>query len=116
MILTKGLKRFARVKLRTAKNADGKTIRNALADAAMFKAMDAEQDKKLAEQVMLATDAKRLMADLGAQAPAPGFRKETILGKEFDSNRPDEYLKRQMEKHFFGDGADAVQGYVPPSA
>ena len=54
--------------------------------------------KKLAEQVMLATDAKRLMADLGAQAPAPGFRKETILGKEFDSNRPDEYLKRQMGK------------------
>ena len=54
--------------------------------------------KKLAEQVMLATDAKRLMADLGAQAPAPGFRKETILGKEFDSNRPDEYLKRQIGK------------------
>ncbi len=54
--------------------------------------------KKLTEQVMLATDAKSLMADLGAQAPAPGFRKETILGKEFDSNRPDEYLKRQMGK------------------
>lgn len=54
--------------------------------------------KKLAEQVMLATDARRLMADFGTQVPAPGFRKETILGKEFDSNRPEEYLKRQMSK------------------
>ncbi|MEJ6631389.1 MAG: oxidative damage protection protein, partial [Burkholderiaceae bacterium] len=22
---------------------------------------------------------------------------------------------RQMENHFFGDGADAAQGYVPPT-
>lgn len=54
--------------------------------------------KKLAEQVMLATDAKRLMAEMGAQAPAPGFRKEMISGEEFDSNSPNEYLKRQMSK------------------
>jgi nitrate/nitrite transport system substrate-binding protein len=54
--------------------------------------------KKLAEQVMLATDARRLMASLGAQAPAPGFRKETILGKEFDSNRPEDYVRRQRSK------------------
>jgi nitrate/nitrite transport system substrate-binding protein len=54
--------------------------------------------KKLAEQVMLATDARRLMAELGAAAPAPGYRKETILGRDFDSNRPDEYLKRQLPK------------------
>ncbi len=26
------------------------------------------------------------------------------------------YLAEQLEKHFFGDGADQVQGYVPPSA
>ena len=25
-----------------------------------------------------------------------------------------DYLVQQMEKHFFGDGADAAQGYVPP--
>jgi len=25
------------------------------------------------------------------------------------------YLAEQMEKHFFGDGADVAQGYVPPS-
>ena len=24
------------------------------------------------------------------------------------------YLAEQMEKHFFGDGADAATGYVPP--
>ena len=30
--------------------------------------------------------------------------------------RAREYLKRQMEKHFFGEGADQVQGYVPPTA
>jgi Fe-S cluster biosynthesis and repair protein YggX len=25
-------------------------------------------------------------------------------------------LARQMEKHFFGEGADVAQGYVPPPA
>ena len=24
------------------------------------------------------------------------------------------YLTEQVEKHFFGDGADQIQGYVPP--
>ena len=27
--------------------------------------------------------------------------------------RAREYLAQQMEQYFFGDGADAVQGYVP---
>jgi Fe-S cluster biosynthesis and repair protein YggX len=26
------------------------------------------------------------------------------------------YLAAQMEAHFFGEGADAAQGYVPPAA
>ena len=26
------------------------------------------------------------------------------------------YLEAQMEKHFFGEGADRAAGYVPPSA
>jgi Fe-S cluster biosynthesis and repair protein YggX len=26
------------------------------------------------------------------------------------------YLAEQVEKHFFGDGADSIQGYVPPAA
>jgi hypothetical protein len=49
--------------------------------------------KKLAEQVMLATDASRIMKDQGANPPAIGFGKEIILGREFDSDKPEEYLK-----------------------
>jgi len=26
------------------------------------------------------------------------------------------YLAEQMENYFFGDGADQVEGYVPPTA
>ncbi len=29
--------------------------------------------------------------------------------------RARQYLARQMENHFFGAGADAAVGYVPPS-
>jgi Fe-S cluster biosynthesis and repair protein YggX len=29
--------------------------------------------------------------------------------------RARKYLAAQMEKHFFGEGADAAAGYVPPS-
>jgi len=49
--------------------------------------------KGLARQVMLATDAKRLIEERGGKAPEIGFRKETILGKSFDSDRPADYLK-----------------------
>lgn len=27
-----------------------------------------------------------------------------------------DYLAQQMEKHFFGEGADPAQGYVPPDS
>ena len=30
--------------------------------------------------------------------------------------RARKYLAEQMEKHFFGEGADQVTGFVPPSA
>ncbi|WNV11782.1 CmpA/NrtA family ABC transporter substrate-binding protein [Tardiphaga sp. 709] len=49
--------------------------------------------KSLAEQVMLATDASRIMREQGATAPKVEFGKEMILGKEFDSAKPEEYLK-----------------------
>jgi nitrate/nitrite transport system substrate-binding protein len=49
--------------------------------------------KAIAKQVMLATDAKKLLEEQGATAPALGFRKEWVLGKEFDSSRPEDYLK-----------------------
>jgi nitrate/nitrite transport system substrate-binding protein len=49
--------------------------------------------KKLAQQVMLATDAAKIMQEMGATPPAAEFGKETILEQVFDSSRPDEYLK-----------------------
>lgn len=49
--------------------------------------------KKLAEQVMLATDAAKIMNEMGAKPPKAEFRKEIINGKEFDSNLPEDYLK-----------------------
>ena len=49
--------------------------------------------KKLAQQVMLATDAAKIMRDMGATPPAGDFGKEIILGQEFNSSKPDEYLK-----------------------
>jgi len=42
---------------------------------------------------MLATDAAKIMRDLGGNPPAAEFRKEVILGQEFDSSRPEEHLK-----------------------
>ncbi|MGP0091834.1 MAG: CmpA/NrtA family ABC transporter substrate-binding protein [Xanthobacteraceae bacterium] len=49
--------------------------------------------KKLAQQVMLATDAGRIMREMGANPPAAEFGKEIILGQEFDASEPEEYLK-----------------------
>lgn len=49
--------------------------------------------KKLAEQVMLATDAAKIMQEQGVTQPKVEFRTETILGDKFDSSKPDEYLK-----------------------
>ena len=63
---------------------------------------------------------KRIWESVSKQAWADLIKQQTMLVNENRLNLADlrarEYLKRQMEKHFFGDGADAVQGYVPPSA
>ena len=44
---------------------------------------------------------------------------QTMLVNENRLNLADprarQYLATQMEKHFFGDGADAAAGYVPPT-
>jgi nitrate/nitrite transport system substrate-binding protein len=47
--------------------------------------------KQIAERVMLATEAKKRLAELGLPAPDP-YRKEIILGREFDPRKPTEYL------------------------
>jgi Fe-S cluster biosynthesis and repair protein YggX len=63
---------------------------------------------------------KRIFDNVSKQAWADWIKQQTMLVNENRLNLADlrarEYLKRQMEKHFFGEGADAVQGYVPPSA
>ncbi len=49
--------------------------------------------KKLAQEVMLATDAAKLIKEMGGEPPKAEFRKEIIAGQEFDSEKPEEYLK-----------------------
>jgi nitrate/nitrite transport system substrate-binding protein len=48
--------------------------------------------KKLAEKVMLATDAAKLLREAGIEPPKIEYRAETIMGKTFDSNAPEAYL------------------------
>ena len=47
---------------------------------------------KVAREVYLATDAARLMKEVGMKPPAGTSKKFTVMGKEFDSARPDAYL------------------------
>jgi nitrate/nitrite transport system substrate-binding protein len=49
--------------------------------------------KKLAEQVMLASNAATILRESGVTPPPVGFGKEIILGSEFDSDKPEAYLK-----------------------
>ena len=48
--------------------------------------------------------------------PYPGELGKRLWENVSKQARARQYLARQMEQHFFGGGADAVQGYVPPSA
>jgi Fe-S cluster biosynthesis and repair protein YggX len=63
---------------------------------------------------------KRIWEEVSKPAWAEWMKQQTMLVNENRLNLADararQYLARQMEKHFFGDGADAVAGYVPPSA
>ena len=46
------------------------------------------------------------------------IKHQTMLVNEYRLNLSDirarKYLAEQMEAHFFGDGADAASGFVPP--
>ena len=61
---------------------------------------------------------KRIWESVSKKAWADWIRYQTMLVNENRLNLADaqarNYLKEQMEKHFFGDGADTVAGYVPP--
>jgi nitrate/nitrite transport system substrate-binding protein len=49
--------------------------------------------KKIAEDVFLATDARKRMAELGFKEPPSNYAKHMIMGKEFDPSKADAYLK-----------------------
>ena len=62
---------------------------------------------------------KRLYESVSKEAWAGWQRHQTMLINENRLNLADpkarKYLAEQMEKHFFGSGADVARGYVPPT-
>ncbi len=62
---------------------------------------------------------KRIYASVSKEAWSGWVRHQTMLVNENRLNLADararQYLARQMERYFFGDGADQPQGYVPPA-
>lgn len=48
--------------------------------------------KAIAEQVYLATDTKKVMAEMGLSPPATSTKSFSVMGKSFDPARPDDYL------------------------
>ena len=62
---------------------------------------------------------KRLYMNVSKEAWADWLKHQTMLINENRLSLAEasarKYLAQQMEKHFFGDGADAAAGYVPPT-
>ncbi|GHT84173.1 putative Fe(2+)-trafficking protein [Betaproteobacteria bacterium] len=62
---------------------------------------------------------KRIYDNVSKDAWAQWVRHQTMLINENRLNLMDprarQYLTEQMEKHFFSDGADQIQGFVPPA-
>lgn len=60
---------------------------------------------------------KRIFENVSKEAWAQWLRQQTMLVNENRLNLADpkarKYLAEQMDKHFFGDGADTAAGYVP---
>ena len=48
--------------------------------------------KGIAEQVYVAAETGKVMKELGYEPPSKTYEKYTIMGKEFDYNKPDEYV------------------------
>jgi len=61
---------------------------------------------------------KRIYDNVSKEAWQGWIKHQTMLINENRLNLADakarKYLAEQMEKHFFGEGADQAQGYVPP--
>lgn len=62
---------------------------------------------------------KRIYENVSKEAWQQWVKYQTMLINENRLNLMDpkarKYLSEQLEKHFFGGGADEVGGYVPPS-
>lgn len=62
----------------------------------------------------------RLYNQVSKPAWAQWLKHQTMLVNENRLNLADararQYLARQMERYFFGEGADQPAGYVPPAA
>jgi len=48
--------------------------------------------KAIAEKVLLLTDAKKYMKELGQPVPEGAYRKHTIMGREFDPAKAEAYV------------------------
>jgi Fe-S cluster biosynthesis and repair protein YggX len=63
---------------------------------------------------------KRVFENVSKEAWKQWLELQKMLVNENRLNLADkkarDYLVAQMEKHFFGEGADRAQGYVPPAA
>jgi Fe-S cluster biosynthesis and repair protein YggX len=63
---------------------------------------------------------KKLWESVSKEAWQEWQAQQTRLINENRLNLTDprhrKYLMEQMDKHFFGEGADEAQGYVPPSS
>jgi Fe-S cluster biosynthesis and repair protein YggX len=63
---------------------------------------------------------KRIFENVSKEAWQQWVQYQTMLINENRLNLMDakarKYLAEQMERHFFGGGADQVEGYVPPSS
>ncbi|OGA16104.1 MAG: oxidative damage protection protein [Betaproteobacteria bacterium RIFCSPLOWO2_12_FULL_63_13] len=61
---------------------------------------------------------RRIYENVSKEAWQQWLRHQTMLINENRLSLVDpnarKYLAEQLEKHFFGDGADAAAGYVPP--
>lgn len=62
---------------------------------------------------------KRIFDNVSKEAWKAWLEQQKMLVNENRLNLADikarKYLEAQMEKHFFGEGADRAAGYVPPS-
>ena len=62
---------------------------------------------------------KKIWGNVSKEAWNEWIQHQTMLVNEYRLNLSDvkarNYLKEQMEAHFFGDGAESASGFVPPT-